>query len=164
MQNSSNQNRLGTRAEADRSITKFINWMKEKINLGSNTVDKTTRQSVSTPATPTLVRAGRLRSASEGDIVNNMERTQGRAELTNQGLPQEQSSHILQGALSEESRLRNQNDNVYGSSPDVTPMNGFESIQIERGERQKGSEAIRNILQEPASLELEGVSPLAQLE
>ena len=164
MQDSSNQSRLGTRAEADRSITKFINWMKEKINLGSNTVDKTTRQSVSTPATPTLVRAGRLRSASEGDIVNNMERTQGRAELSNQGLPQEQSSHILQGALSEESRLRNQNDNVYGSSPDVTPMNGFESIQVERGERQKGSEAIRNILQEPASLELEGVSPLAQLE
>ena len=77
MQDSSNQSRLGTRAEADRSITKFINWMKEKINLGNNTVDKTTRQTVSTPATPTLVRAGRLRSASEGDIVNNMERTQG---------------------------------------------------------------------------------------
>ena len=108
--------------------------MKEKINLGSNTVDKTTRQSVSTPATPTLVRAGRLRSASEGDIVNNMERTQGRAELTNQGLPQEQSSHILQGALSEESRLRNQENNVYGRSPDVTPMYGFATGQVQRAE------------------------------
>ena len=55
MQNSSNQNRLGARAEADRSLNKFINWVKEKINIGNNTADKTTRQSVSTPTTPTLV-------------------------------------------------------------------------------------------------------------
>ena len=84
MQDSSNQHKLGARTEADRSLNKFINWIKEKINIGNNTADKTTRQSVSTPTTPTLVRAGRLRSASEGNMASEMELTQRRAELTNQ--------------------------------------------------------------------------------
>ena len=87
--------------------------MREKVSITNKTSDKTTRQSVSNPSSPTLVRAGRLRSASTGNIADTME---------NRNI---QSATPLIGEIPEQEQQRNLLNNRFGVSEDSISMHGF---------------------------------------
>ena len=55
------------------SVSKFFNWVKQGLSLTTTAADKTMRQSVSNPSSPTLVKAKRLVSASADNIFRIMD-------------------------------------------------------------------------------------------
>ena len=100
-------------SEPERSFRQLLHWMREKVSITNKTSDKTTRQSVSNPSSPTLVRAGRLRSASTGNIADTME---------NRNI---QSPTPLIGEIPEQEQQRNLLNNRFGVSEDSISMHGF---------------------------------------
>ena len=116
-------------SESENRVRNWLSWAKQKLSVSTTASDKTTRQSVSNPSTPRLVRAKRLVSASADNIRNIMENTflPSRSEIQNH--PLEHDSNRLEGAISDQEQQHNMDHNRFGTSPASTPMHGFHTIR-----------------------------------
>ena len=99
---------------SENQVRNWLSWAKQKLSLSTTASDKTTRQSVSNPSTPRLVRAKRLVSVSAENIRNIMENTflPSRSEIQNHQL--EHNSEQLEGAVSAQTQQENMVHNRFG--------------------------------------------------
>ena len=64
---------LEAHPSSEHRIRQILNWAKQRFSLSTTAIDKTTRQSVSNPSSPRLVRIDRLTSTSADNIIRNMD-------------------------------------------------------------------------------------------
>ena len=114
---------------AEVKLSQILSWVQDKLSLSTRISDKTTRQSVSNPSSPKLVRASRLKSNSASNMSQIRDTTHIPSVSESRDIQDETAFRTLEGAISEDQQLRNQVLNNYGESQPPTPFQGFPTIQ-----------------------------------